>query len=71
MSRETRLAYYTADRDLAKQAIAALREDPDVIVRLDCFSREEYENTAGLLPDDLRGRVFGSWPVFRGLADGG
>jgi hypothetical protein len=65
MSRETRLAYHAADRDLAHRAASALRGDPGLMVRMDCFSREEFENTLALLPDSLRERVVGRWPVFK------
>jgi hypothetical protein len=65
LSRETRLAYHTADRDLAHEAAVALRADPELTVRMDCFSQEEYENTLALLPHSLQERVVGSWPVFK------
>lgn len=55
---------HSADKQLARDAVAALTVDRELVVRLDCWSREEYNNTLDLIPADLRNRVFGTWPAF-------
>ena len=55
------------ERCFAIEAEKLLRENPGAVVRLDCFTRSEFQATKSLIAEELRPRVRGTWLVWKGV----